>query len=199
MKSKIKTRLENSVLLHCVIFGSLLFLILTSYYLVSKWVHHSVILCEDDFSWMYQVDTVVVDAEEIVLTGFAFQLEKDAEKKSFEIVIQDTKTKDNFYPEMQYFQRTDVKKYFSQEFNYLESGFCARIESKKLDLDNVSYQILLQPVGTRKAYQTNIFLHNGQLMYVNPAEYIPLKVDGTDLEEIFRKQFYAFSMRKEIL
>ncbi|MGN1083442.1 MAG: hypothetical protein ACI4QX_00440 [Lachnospiraceae bacterium] len=150
-------------------------------------INHKIEPCVDDFSWVYQVDSVAVEGEEFVLTGFAFKLGKNAEKRAFDIVLQDIETGKNYFPKMQYSERKDVNDYFFCEYDYLNSGFTARIKANKLDLQNGNYEVILQIDGRRKAYQTGTYLSKGQLMYVNPNEFVPLEVEGTDLEEIVEK------------
>lgn len=185
METEARKRKHN--IFHIVLCVGLLAVIWGGYLLIMRGIHRSIEPCEDDFSWVYQVDSVVVEGDEFVLTGFAFELGRDAEKKAFDIVLQDIETGKNYFPKMQYSERKDVNEYFLCEYDYLNSGFTARIKSKKLDLQKGNYEVLLQMGGTRKAYQTGTYLSKGQLMYVNPNEYVPLEVVGTNLEEIVEK------------
>lgn len=166
---------------------ALLAVVWGGYAIVMRILNHQIEPCEDDFSWVYQVDSVAVEGEEFVLTGFAFKLGKNAEKRAFDIVLQDIETGKNYFPKMQYAKREDVNDYFLCEYDYLNSGFTARIKADKLDLQNGNYEVILQIDGRRKAYQTGTYVAKGRLMYVNPKEYVPLEVAGTDLEEIVEK------------
>lgn len=138
----------------------------------------------DDFSWVYQVDSVEEREKEVILSGFAFQLNEDSADKRFEIVLWDIESGEKYFPKMKYFERKDVNDYFLCEYDYLHSGYQAVFQRKKLDLQNKNYEVLLRVLGDRKTYQTGTYLSKGKLMYVNPKEYVPLEVAGTDLEEI---------------
>ena len=139
---------------------------------------------KDDFSWVYQVDSLKTEGKNLVLRGFAFELEKNSEKKAFEIILQEIESGKRYFPEMEYVERKDVNDYFMCEYDYLQSGFEATIKRTKLNLESEHYEVLLRDAGERKTYQTGIYISKGILMYTNPLEYEPLDVDGTDLEEI---------------
>ena len=163
---------------------ALLAVVWGGYAVLMRVINHQIEPCEDDFSWVYQVDSVSVEGDEFVLTGFAFKLGKNAEKRAFDIVLQDIEAGKNYFPKMQYSKREDVNDYFLCEYDYLNSGFTARIKTDKFDLQNGKYEVILQLDGRRKAYRTGTYILEGQLMYVNPNEYVQLEVEGTDLEEI---------------
>ena len=185
METEARKRKQN--IFHIVLCVGLLAVIWGGYVFAMREVHRFIELCKDDFSWVYQVDSVAVEGDEFVLTGFAFELGKDAEKKAYDIVLQDIETGKNYFSKMQYSERKDVNEYFLCEYDYLNSGFTARIKADKLDLQNRNYEVILQKRGTRKAYRTGTYVSKGRLMYVNPKEYVPLDVAGTDLEEIVEK------------
>lgn len=141
---------------------------------------------EDDFSWVYQVDSAETEDGEFVLRGFAFELDKDATEGAFEIVLQDIESGKRYFPKMRYMERADVNKYFLCEYDYLQTGFEAAIKAKKLDLDEKSYEVLLRRADERQTYQTGTYISKGSLMYANPSEFEPLDVEGTDLEMVVK-------------
>lgn len=138
----------------------------------------------DNFSWMYQLESAEIQGKQVVLSGWAFQLNIDSQPGSFEIILQNVSTGKAYYPDMDYFPREDVNDYFLCEYDYVESGFRASIEKKRLDLDNTVYEILLRPEGSRKAYSSGIYYASGEIQYANPKEFVALKTEGTDLETI---------------
>lgn len=138
----------------------------------------------DDYSWVYQVDSAKVEEGDFVLQGFAFALDKDSEEESFEIVLQDIDTGKNYFPSMKYMEREDVNDYFLCEYDYLQSGFIAKIKARKLELEERNYEVLIRVKGERETYQTGIYLSKGELMYTDPTKYVALDVAGTDLERI---------------
>lgn len=182
MGTKKKTIIQTIVCvgLVCLIWGG--------YVLVNRKIandkYHRITLCNDDFSWVYQVDSVEAEGEGVTLSGFAFELNKDATQGAFEIVLHDIESGENYFPEMEYMERKDVNEYFECEYDYLQSGFKASIRSKKLDVENGSYEVLLRMIESEKAYQTRTYISKGEIVYVNPLGYEGLDVKGTDLEEI---------------
>lgn len=164
------------VVLLCLIWGG--------YFVVIRNLNQRVELYEDDFSWVYQVDAVEQNGRNVELTGFAFKLDTNSKEGTFEIVLRDIDTEELYFPEMKYEKRTDVNEYFLCEYDYLNSGFIATIKAKKLGLEEKDYEVLLKMKGEKKTYQTGTYISKGELMYVNPKEYVPLEVAGTDLEPI---------------
>lgn len=147
-------------------------------------VYYVVKVKPDDFSWVYQVDAIDEGEKEVILSGFAFQLNEDSADKRFEIILRDIESGEKYFPKMKYSERKDVNDYFLCEYDYLHSGYQAVFQGKKLDLQNRNYEVLLRVLGEQNAYQTGTYLSKGELMYTNPKEYVPLEVAGTDLEEI---------------
>lgn len=179
---------KKRYILHTVICVVLLCVIWGGYFLVNHKIlidkHQQITLYNDDFSWVYQVDSVETNGKGIALSGFAFELNKDATQQAFEIVLHDIESGENYFPEMEYMERNDVNKYFECEYDYLCSGFKATIKSKKLDVENNSYEVLLRIAESEKAYQTGTYISKGEVVYVNPLEFEKLDVAGTDLEEV---------------
>ncbi len=173
---------------HWVICVGLVCLIWGGYFLskygIENTKHRQITIFEDDFSWVYQIDEIEDNGKEVVLKGFAFELNVDAIKSAMEIVLQDIESGKNYFLEMEYESRTDVNEYFLCEHNYLQSGFLATIKSKKLDLQENDYEVLLRVLGEETTYRTGTYISEGKIMYTNPMEYEPLDVKGTDLEHI---------------
>lgn len=165
------------IVLLCMIWGG--------YWLIKeKFLDRRIEATKDDFSWIYQVDSVVTEDKELVMRGFAFELKEISEKGAFEIVLQDIETGENYFLKMTYEERKDVNDYFLCEYDYTNSGFVATIKEDKLNLTEGHYEVLLKVAGKKTTYQTGTYLSEGKLMYTNPLTYRPLEVAGTDLEEI---------------
>lgn len=154
------------------------------YFFVTYRLHRQIEVYTDDFSWVYQIDTVEIEERELLLCGFAFQLNQNTTGRRFEIILQNTSTGKNIFPKMKYTERKDVEQYFWCEYDYLKSGFEASFKTRMLDLNDGNYEVLLRPTGGKKTYHTGIFFAKGQLIYTNPVEFKPLEVAGTDLEEV---------------
>lgn len=155
------------------------------FFLAMGRLHRHIELYADDFSWVYQIDSVEVEWKKLLLRGFAFQLKQDAAGEKFEIILQDISTGKNIFPKMEYGEREDVNQYFLCEYDYLQSGFEAAFKTGKLDLQDGNYEVLLRPTGERKrTYRTGIYFAKGQMIYTNPTEFKALDVAGTDLEKV---------------
>lgn len=138
----------------------------------------------DDYSWMFQIDSITEDDEDLVISGWAFQLDQNAEHEKYEIILRDTITGKGYYPKTEYHSRTDVNEYFVCEYDYSESGFLSKISLKKLDLKNSVYEVLLRPGTDKEVYATGVYYSKGEMHHVNPEKFIPLQCEGTDLEKV---------------
>lgn len=178
MKIKIK-----EFIFHALICIGLLCAMWGAYYVAKHIIRDRMLVIENrDFSWVYQVDSAEMRGDSFYLNGFAFELDVDSEEKAYTIVLQDIDSGKNYFPKMEYLKRKDVNDYFKCEYDYTDSGFQAVINANKITGKN--YEVLLKVEEKRTAYRTGTYLSDGRLMYVNPYEYQPLEVQGTDLEEL---------------
>ena len=169
---------------HALICVGLLCLIWGGYFVS---VRRILELRADDFSWVHQVDCVEIGDAQIRLSGFAFELDKNAKKGEYEIILQDIESEKIYFPRMKYSEREDVNDFFSGKYNYLETGFTATFNSKKLSLQEKNYEVLLHVKGKRSVYKTGTFLAEGKLIYTNPKEFEPLDIEGTELAYILEQ------------
>ncbi len=183
---KIFRKIERSPKYQWIVFGILMSVMLIGYYFANIQLGKRFQIVEDNFSWVCQVDNIEEQDGRIVLFGFAFQLEQEAKEKTFELILCDIETGKGYYPKMNYSFREDVNAYFLCEYDYTNSGFTATISSKKLDLENKVYKVLLRPIGNKKAYDLGVYYANGEMSFANPKEFVPLDVVGTDLEKIVK-------------
>ncbi len=183
-KKGIFIKINQRKLYQWSIFLILMIVMLIAYYLMDGQFQKRFTIIKDNFSWVYQVDSIEELDKTIVLSGFAFQLKQDAKEEAFELILCDIETGKGYYPKMHYSSREDVNDYFFCEYDYTKSGFTASISLKKLDLENKVYEVLLRPVGEKSAYRMGVYYANGKMSFVNPKEFIALNIEGTDLEEI---------------
>ena len=193
VEEEIKERKIGSTIAHKKRKGQVLFflgsmlLLFVAYLGIKRQFEKRFQIIKDDFSWVCQVDNIEEIDETVVLSGFAFQLNQDAKEEVFELILCDTETGKGYYPKMQYNSREDVNDYFLCEYDYTKSGFTASISSKKLDLENKVYEVLLRPVGQLKAYSIGVYYANGEMFFVNPKEFIALNIEETDLEKVVQE------------
>ena len=170
---------------HLVICVTLLIMIWSGYFvakaeiIIAKDLEH---LRSNDYSFVFQVDNVEEDGKDLVLTGWAFIQKVDAKEDDLDVLLYNLKSEKILYPKNEPIVRKDVNEYFLCEYDYLESGFIARIDSKKVKGRN--YEILVRDSAQDVIYHTGVYISEGELMYTDPREYVPLDVKGTDLENI---------------
>ncbi len=187
-KNLYRTIMGNKIY-QLITFAFLMAMLVVGYIFMGRQINRMLEVKEQIFSWVYQVDEIKQEDGELVLTGWAFELEKDAVGNNYEIVLRDTETRKLYFSKMIYEGRTDVNEYFQCEYNYTQSGFKVAFSIKKLDLENRIYEVMLRPKEERKAYSTSVYYANNQMMFVNPKEFEKLDVKGTDLEKIVENGF----------
>lgn len=172
----------------------------------------------DDYKYIYQIEDMYFDEENIVLKGFFFELQnyrnQDREislNGKLGIVLFDINSiaqKDldgNEKPKMglplnvEYGIRVDIDDYFKCEYDYSKCGFTARTKKENLNLENGQYLILFKPdeEDIRVAINSNTYINNGQLVYINPKNIVELEVEGTDIEKIVKEGICVASSPKD--
>lgn len=141
-------------------------------------------IVEDDFSHVFQVDSMEVKGEKLILNGWVFKLGVDSVEDDFGIVLYDYNNDKSYYMDVENVVREDVNEYFLCEYDYSNSGFVASMSAEKLDLDEKNYEILLRPRSVQKAYRTGVYISKGEMMYTEPSNFVPVNVQGTELEKI---------------
>ena len=184
-KKKICSDLKKRIW-RCAFFLGSMMLLAIGYYAAKKCIRVNYSIAEDNFSWVYQVDDIAENDGKICFRGWAFQLDKDAKKNKFDIILRDISSGKSFFADMKYETRVDVNEFFLCQYDYTESGFVAMIDKEKLDIENGVYEFLLQPKTQRTAYETNIYYAQNEISFTNPLEFIPLDTDGTDMEVVTR-------------
>lgn len=184
-------KMEKSRKMQVLFFSVSMAVLMFVYIVINPILHQRMLknipLLKDDFTWVYQVDRMEIKNDNLSIEGWAFELKQDAQFGAFEIALRDIDTGEIYTSSMSYIERTDVNEYFSCEFDYLKSGFIAKISLKEMDLNESSYEVLLRSLEQNIFYSTEIYFADNKMMYVNPNEYVPLLVDGTELKNIVEK------------
>lgn len=183
-KEDIFKKMNKNKKLRILFFVTLMIILFVAYSLTNLQIKKLFNITSDDFSWVYQVDNLDLDNNQLIVSGFAFLLNEDSTFNNCEIILCNTRTGKGVYPKMNYISREDVNNYFMCKNDYTDSGFIATFDTNTLDLENEVYEILLRPTGMIRAYATGIYLENGKMVFADPEEFIPLDVAGTDLEKI---------------
>lgn len=143
-------------------------------------------IVEDDFSFVFQVDSVVESEGEILLDGWVYKLNVNSNEEDINILLLDREKEKILYPKIEHKIRDDVNQYFLCEFDYSQSGFVAHFDSKKIDLENRTYEVLVEDKVNEVIYKTGTFISEGNLMYADPNVFCALDAMGTELEEVVR-------------
>jgi len=85
------------------------------------------------------------------------------------------------------FIRNDVNDYFACEYDYSKVGFAASVKSRKIDLNNKNYEVLVSCREDKKVVRTETYITSEGIMYVKPEDFVSLNVEGTILEEVIEK------------
>ncbi len=177
---------NKKTILQAIVCVGLLCVIWGGYWLTIRKMERNIKSRDNNFSWVFQLDEVEKAGTEVMLRGFAFELDADAQAKTYEIVLQDIETGEIFFPDMKYESRADVNEYFLCDYDYEQSGFVASIKDKKISLKEKNYEVLLRVKDEKETYRTGTYLKSGQIVYANPNEFTPLNVVGTELEKVVK-------------
>ena len=177
---RIEVSYKMQIIFFCVCMSTLIVIYIMSIKLLKRQFE----IVNDDYTWMYQIDSMEERDGKLQIEGWAFALNLDAEPENFEIVLYNTETEKKIFPKMFHKSRMDVNDYFLCEYNYTESGFTATLPISKLD-DSV-YEVLLHPKGENRAFTTGVYYTDGKMTFVHPDEFasVLLSFAGTDLETI---------------
>ncbi len=161
---------------------------------------NSFIPVEDSNAYVYQLEDLKDDGNIITLKGWFFELKKVRniereiqDNQKLGIVIYDLSSSQDDVSgkrkgislNVKKENRFDVDKYFKCEYDYSGCGFIAQINKEVIDLQHGDYQLIFKTdeTGVYGIY-SSIFIHNGEIMYVNPSGYYDLNLDGEDIKKI---------------
>lgn len=182
---KISKKLEESKRAQIFFCVSCMTIMFICWFLMQRYIErHMIKVTSYDLSWVFQLDNIVVSENKMIFDGWAFQVGDDAVEGEFEIILCDVETEKMYFLKTEYETRDDVNEYFMCEYDYSQSGFKSEISTYKIDFEKGSYEVLLRPLEERKAYRTGVFCVGGEMTFANPEIYVPLSVEGTDLEKI---------------
>ncbi|MBE5852162.1 MAG: hypothetical protein E7299_04300 [Lachnospiraceae bacterium] len=124
---------------------------------------------EDDYLWVAQIEEADIDENEFIITGFAFEVNQNAEKGTYRVILRNLDTGEYLFPKMKYTERKDVNCYFQGEYDYLMSGFEASMKNNKLDPKG-NYEILIKALNDENAYRIDTYIVEKKIAYVGPSE-----------------------------
>ena len=157
MKKTFGEKLQESKKKQFIFFLVSMFILYIGYSFFKFQMNRNFRIIEDDYSWVYQIDNFEEKNGELIVDGWAFELEQESKEKPFKIIFYNIDIGKCYYPKMIFFERKDVNNYFLCEYDYSKSGFRATISIEKLDLKNGIFQIILKPNNKVSAYKTEIY------------------------------------------
>ena len=157
----------------------------------------------DGRNYCYGIDAFERDEKKLALKGWFFELKSvrnvpqnvsqdDAELMLALLPIQsdaNIQSEDAVFMDVLSMKedRPDVNNYFRCEYDYSKCGFEAEIDSDDLDLDNISYRLVIKPNAlSPEGIITNIYIFKNGLYYTDPIQSPKLETKGTDLDEIIK-------------
>lgn len=158
-------------------------LLLILYFIGVQVLKQSYHVVKDDFSWVFQIDSIKEKDNELMLKGWAFEEGKNAQFGDFQIIVYDEENDINYYPKVENQKRQDVNEYFSCEFNYENVGFVATLDLESLQDTETVFQILMKDQKSRMAY-VMCYYYDGVLYRMHPENIPFLDTKGSDLEQV---------------
>lgn len=141
---------------------------------------------EDSNKYAYQIESVNVEDENVVIKGWFIELKKVrnaeisiSEGKELGVVLYDLQkdtdeNKDDIVGiacNVEYRDRIDINDYFACEYDYSKCGFVAKIKKSELNIENGNYQIVFKPEKQGQiGILSNSYISKGNLTYINPVE-----------------------------
>lgn len=196
-----------------IVIAGLLVVIIIGFFLLNEQItqnrRESFIYVEDSNEYSYQVETVVIEDDMLVIKGWFFEVlnvrntpRKSNMENEIGVLLVDLEEKTETYMDgsdkpvkgiplsIEKNIREDINNYYKCEYDYSRCGFTAKIQISVLDLNNRKYQIVFKP-DEKGLYGINAkaYINGGQLQYVDPRKEMVLDIKGTDLEEVVEKGY----------
>lgn len=168
---------------HLAIFAVSMAMILGIYIFFSEKIEREFIVVPDDFSYMFQIDSVEKQGRKLVLKGWNFSLNQNSNANEYDIILYDSEKDKGYYADIQYGIRDDVNNYFLCDYDYSHSGFIAVFNARKF-AQNKRYEILIRQREEREAFATGVYFYENQVTKEGIKNFAALEVENTDLEEV---------------
>jgi len=142
-------------------------------------ISRNIVVISDEYSMVYNIDYISFQ-DDIVLEGWAFDSQKDAQLGNIQVVLYNEVTNEFLFPKMEYMERQDVNNYYQNGFNYSLSGIKASIKSSKLDLEHYDYKILFcnRDKYVRSANDSGLYLCRSGITHVSTSEQKEISFDN---------------------
>ena len=91
----------------------------------------------------WNIDKISYSTHYIKISGWAFVFNEEPAGIDFNLVLENTRTKDSIVISTVFVDRPDLNTEFTDGTDYSHNGFYSRVNKKQLDLNNNSYEIYL--------------------------------------------------------
>jgi len=160
-----------------------LFVISFIFYYQHSIIREPIFIDKNATNVIYQIDELKDEGNSILLSGFVLRLDENSNiSKGIRIILIDTEDgSKHYYNNVTRKPRADVNNYFENGYDFTESGFDLKINTKNLDLENRDYEIIIQP-DIRKPYaiMTQVFIQDGKIAYTCLSDENPLLQEATE-------------------
>lgn len=204
-KKKVKKELKIALRIAVVIALIMVFFILNNQ--ITENNKKSFYENEDSNKYAYQVESMIIDGDYLVIKGWFFELKKVRnadndvnEEQNLGVLLYDVnsqreqnkdgtdKANVGICCDVKKVTRVDVNAYFDCEFDYSNCGFVAKVLLSELDIENAEYQVVIKPsFEEKKAIYTSCYFIDGVFNRVKSEDNILLNVENTDLYTVVKE------------
>jgi len=161
------------------------------YYYNHTIVNDGAIAALNSSRYAYQIERAELNNGILELSGFCFDVNSDLSTPDnapgMRVILVNTADdkKRHYYRVENALERPEVNEYYHGDSEYLFCGFEANINLRGIDIDQTSYEIVLQPdMGSSITIRDHLFISHGQLADTYPNSFRLPDIEGTDLDSI---------------
>lgn len=198
-KNNILFRIDQSFKLQMVVCIILSFIVITGFFIANKILdvrkaeEYTIV---NDIKFINSIESIIYKDNDIILRGYAFLLDRNANDSSISIILHNTETEEDIWLNTVQSARHDVNNYYDCEYDYKNSGFIASTDEEKLDKDAL-YEIIINidykdntnenSIVKRKTVSSGRYILNDKLYDYNPNKFdLPnMKSESDFLWELF--------------
>lgn len=155
---------------------------------------------EDDENFIKYIEEVGVESDILSISGWCLYNGIDSSRSTIQVFLRNINDEEDIvWLDVEEVEREDINEYLDCEINYRNTGFCAFIKTKEINLQERDYEIFLkinfttkEIVGNNevekrisKTVSTKRYISEGELSVFKPGDTTPQKVASKALNEVF--------------
>ena len=197
-KNNLLSQIENSFKYKLIVCSTLCAIILLGFLFVNKIVdtkNFRKYTVAESVKLINSIENVNIENNELILSGYAFVLEKDSIDSSVSLFLRNVDKDHEIWLSIENTERPDVNTFYNSEYNYLNSGFNASTDVKKLKEDevyeifiNIDYMDSKNEMSKRKVRTTvssHRYILNNELYLSDPMLKLETNIESNLLKEVF--------------